>query len=39
MLGRMIKAWCTLHRLDMLGCLWMAVLGCPLTWLEMADAS
>jgi hypothetical protein len=37
MLGRMLKSWCTLHRPDMLGCLWMAVLLGSLTWLDFRD--
>jgi hypothetical protein len=31
MVSRMLKSWCTLHRPDMLGCLWMAVLLGSLT--------
>jgi CBS-domain-containing membrane protein len=37
MLGRMLKSWCTRHRSDMLGCLWMAVLLGSLTWLDFRD--
>jgi len=37
MLGRMLRSWCTLHRPDMLGCLWMAVLLGSLTWLDFRD--
>jgi len=37
MLGRMLKSWCTRHRPDMLGCLWMAVLLGSLTWLDFRD--
>jgi hypothetical protein len=37
MLGRMLGSWCTLHRPDMLGCLWMAVLLGSLTWLDLRD--
>jgi CBS-domain-containing membrane protein len=37
MLGRMLSSWCTLHRPDMLGCLWMAVLLGSLTWLDFRD--
>jgi CBS-domain-containing membrane protein len=37
MLGRMLKSWRTLHRPDMLGCLWMAVLLGSLTWLDFRD--
>ena len=35
--GRMLKSWCTLHRPDVLGCLWMAVLLGSLTWLDFRD--
>ena len=37
MVSRMLKSWCTLHRPDMLGCLWMAVLLGSLTWLDFRD--
>src|SRR5882672_6412436 len=37
MLGRVLRSWCTLHRPDMLGCLWMAVLLGSLTWLDFRD--
>jgi CBS-domain-containing membrane protein len=37
MIGRMLKSWCTLHQPAMLGCLWMAVLLGPLTWLDLRD--
>ena len=33
----MLRSWCTLHRPDMLGCLWMAVLLGSLTWLDFRD--
>src|ERR1700761_8795423 len=37
MLGHMLKSWCTLHRPDIPGCLWLAaLLGC-LTWLDFRD--
>ena len=37
MLGRMLRSRCTLHRPDMLGCLWMAVLLGSLNWLDFRD--
>jgi hypothetical protein len=37
MLGRLLRSWCTLHRPDMLGCLWMAVLLGSLTGLDFRD--
>ena len=37
MLDRMLRSWCTLHRPDMLGCLWMTVLLGSLTWLDFQD--
>jgi len=37
MLSRMRKAWCTLIRPAVVGCVWMAGLLGPLTWLDLRD--
>jgi hypothetical protein len=37
MRGRMLRSWYTLHRPAILGCLWMAALLGPLTWLDFRD--
>jgi CBS-domain-containing membrane protein len=37
MLSRLLKTWCTLNRPALLGCLWMAGLLGPLTWLDLRE--